>query len=86
MGLCCTAKKTSPNYRVTCSARHCDELGSYQTYDIIALDQENRTVAEILDVTVSSLEAAELVRRLNDGEVALEHFRDVVLDYIASFE
>ena len=49
------------------------------------MDHDGNIVAEIPDITVSSEEAAKITRMLNEGKVSLCHFRDVVLDFIASF-
>ena len=81
----CSVVEEAPSYQTTCSVAYCDELGSYRTYGITAMDHDGNIVAEIPDITVSSEEAAKITRMLNEGKVSLCHFRDVVLDFIASF-
>lgn len=57
---------------------------SYQSFGVIAKDEKKRILEEIEDLFTDKKTAEECVRMLNNNNVELCHFADVVYDMIVA--
>lgn len=64
-------------YCVECEVFEREEIGKYTTFGIVCGN------AKISDVTTNEREAAQIATLLNEGDVAICHFKDVVENLIA---
>ena len=68
-------------YRVVCERLFCRELGSYDSFGIYAAAVDGRC-AYIPDIATQEHPVRTLADMLNQMEVSIQHFMDVVLDHL----
>ncbi len=69
-------------YRIFAEQKKTDESGCYQTYGIQGLDAKQQTVVQISDISTDREQVELLALRCTRGELAFEHLRDVVEDFL----
>lgn len=68
---------------VLISDTYSDDTGTHIGYGIAAVDRRSVRCSAATDLSTNESEVAELVRKCNKLELSLEHFKDVIEDFLS---
>ena len=76
-------KTYMPRYKIIRELIEDEELGSFESYGILAVDSADKEIFRISDISTDAASLSDLIEQCNRGGVSLLHIHDIVEDFLS---